>query len=248
MFDSLGKALAIMDRIQQNFTQPDVNNSSFTDLLLVTLDVQTASEMTAISDFEKKLISDQIIESSQQRLRNYSNLFNIINMAVNNITDHIIYNMPNKTNTTETLLCNFENKAETNKVRSPGEQEQEDNKIDQVDESELEDAQCDEESCHYTPREARTVDFQRPSLDRKQKKILFDCKNKVSPLVSLKRVVVTERICVEDNVTIDDTFVENASMFSADNKKLTVSFGETSFGCHPVLTTKFSSETTVTIC
>jgi hypothetical protein len=43
-----------------------------------------------ISDFEKKLIADQIVESSTQRIKNYENLFNIINTSLRDLKTFFI--------------------------------------------------------------------------------------------------------------------------------------------------------------
>lgn len=52
-----------------------------------------------VSDYEKQIINNQIIDTSQQRMKNYSNLFNLINTSIKELTDSFIsINSNNKEN------------------------------------------------------------------------------------------------------------------------------------------------------
>lgn len=92
VFLCLKESLKIMERIQKDFEMSAVNNNRENEMksFIVNISKESVMEYTHISEFEKRMINNQIIEASEQRLKNYSNLFNIINASLSDIKECLI--------------------------------------------------------------------------------------------------------------------------------------------------------------
>jgi hypothetical protein len=86
----LKDSMKLFEKIQHNFTQNAIDGSNRENEIKTILKDIKINEYPYISDFEKKLISDQIVESSQQRIKNYENLFSIINTSLKDLKGFFI--------------------------------------------------------------------------------------------------------------------------------------------------------------
>lgn len=89
---SLKDSLKIMEKIQLEFENSarmnnvDRNMKSF----VVNMDHEAANNYCYVSDYEKQIINNTIVETSENRLNNYSKLFNIINTSLKDIKDTLL--------------------------------------------------------------------------------------------------------------------------------------------------------------
>ena len=87
VFERLKESLKIFEKIQKNFELSDLANKKREVEIKNILRNIIIDDYPYISDFEKRIISDQIVESSEQRIKNYQNLFKIINTTLIDIKD-----------------------------------------------------------------------------------------------------------------------------------------------------------------
>lgn len=89
---SLKDSLKIMEKIQREFENSakmnniDRNMNSF----VVNINPDAAYNYSYVSDYEKQIINNNIIETSENRLSNYSKLFNIINTSLKDIKETLL--------------------------------------------------------------------------------------------------------------------------------------------------------------
>ncbi len=87
IFERLKESLKIFEKIQKNFElTSNTNNLRETEIKNIIRNI-SIDDYPFISDFEKRMINDQIVESSDQRIQNYKNLFNIINTALKDLRE-----------------------------------------------------------------------------------------------------------------------------------------------------------------
>lgn len=105
VFKCLKESLKIMEKIQKDFETSSINKNIIEDtnkaitekdkkLLKIKQDLNITSRPVfpylAVSEYEKNIINDQIAHSSDHRMKNYSNMFNIINVSLSEVKDCII--------------------------------------------------------------------------------------------------------------------------------------------------------------
>jgi hypothetical protein len=88
----LKDSLKLFEKIQENFEKSAHDNKNREMEIKNILKTIKVVEYPCISDFEKRLIGNQIAESSQQRIQNYENLFNIINTSIRDLSKFFIEN------------------------------------------------------------------------------------------------------------------------------------------------------------
>jgi hypothetical protein len=81
----LKDSLKLFEKIQNNFEMNAIDNKTRENEIKEILKDIKVADYPHISDFEKKLITEQIAESSTQRVKNYENLFNIINTSLKDL-------------------------------------------------------------------------------------------------------------------------------------------------------------------
>jgi hypothetical protein len=87
VFERLRESLKIFEKIQKNFEMSALTNKKREIEIKNILRNIIIDDYPFISDFEKRIITDQIVESSEQRIKNYQNLFKIINTTLRDIKD-----------------------------------------------------------------------------------------------------------------------------------------------------------------
>jgi len=85
----LQDSLKIIERLKLNFEKSSENNkASLKNLLITSISLSNKNEeIYTLTNVEKELIHNHIITSSDQRLKNYSNLFDIINTSLLEMKD-----------------------------------------------------------------------------------------------------------------------------------------------------------------
>jgi hypothetical protein len=88
VLQSIKDSMKIFEKIQLTFEQSTVAHNIF-EIKTILKDIKV-NEYPYISDFEKKMISEQIAESSTQRIKTYQNLLNIINISIKDLKGYFI--------------------------------------------------------------------------------------------------------------------------------------------------------------
>jgi hypothetical protein len=97
VINCLKDSLKLFERIQKDFEQSAVDNRDKENDIKNILKTIVITDYPYISDFEKRLITDQIAESSDQRVKNYENLFSIINTSIRDLRKFFIGYFKGKT-------------------------------------------------------------------------------------------------------------------------------------------------------
>jgi hypothetical protein len=94
VFSCLKQSLKIMEKIQKDFEISAINNnkqSNMNDFISkMTFDQLLLSNYSGLSNRDKASISGQISQCSDQRIKNYSNLFSVINSSLEDIKECLI--------------------------------------------------------------------------------------------------------------------------------------------------------------
>jgi hypothetical protein len=86
----LKDSIKLIEKIQTNFEHSAIDNRNRENEIKDILKNIKVAEYPYISDFEKKLITEQIIDSSTDRVKNYEKLFNIINTSLRDMRVFIV--------------------------------------------------------------------------------------------------------------------------------------------------------------
>jgi hypothetical protein len=88
----LRESLKIMEKIQREFENCARNNNMERNMksFAINLDHNYIYSYSHVSEYEKQIISNQIVETSENRIKNYANLFSIINTSLKDIKDYLI--------------------------------------------------------------------------------------------------------------------------------------------------------------
>jgi hypothetical protein len=88
---TLKGSLKIMEKIQRDFENCARNNNIDRNFSSFVIPHNKDSRLYSyVSDYEKQMINTQIEETSDQRIKNYSHLFSIINSSLKDIKDSLL--------------------------------------------------------------------------------------------------------------------------------------------------------------
>ena len=88
---TLKGSLKIMEKIQRDFESCARNNNMDRNFSSFVFPHGSDSSLQHyVSEYEKQMINTQIEETSDQRIKNYNNLFNIINTSLKDIKDSLL--------------------------------------------------------------------------------------------------------------------------------------------------------------
>jgi hypothetical protein len=110
IFERLKESLEVFEKIiKNNF---EITNTRESEIKTILKNIKV-TEYIKISDFEKRIISNDIIVSSEQRVKNYNNIFSIINSALNDIRICYLKNNERKRKLTQ-INCSLDDIADDN--------------------------------------------------------------------------------------------------------------------------------------
>jgi hypothetical protein len=90
VINCLKDSMKIFEKIQKDFEHTAIDSRIKEIEIKNILKTILITDYSYISDFEKRLITDQIIESSEHRIKNYKNLFTIINTSIKDLRKYFI--------------------------------------------------------------------------------------------------------------------------------------------------------------
>ena len=90
VINCLKDSMKLFEKIQNDFENTAVDSKNRENEIKNILKTIVINDYPYISDFEKRLITDQIVDSSELRIKNYENLFSIINTSIRDLRKFFI--------------------------------------------------------------------------------------------------------------------------------------------------------------